>query len=140
MGAFEWLFLSGRILFSLIFITSGFSHFRQVDAMGQYADAKGLPAPRFMVIVSGAMLLLGGVSILLWTAVEVGSWLLITFLLVAAFTFHDYWALEDPQQRQAEQAQFMKNIALAGAALVFYALTQEPGIAAEGAFTLDFFS
>lgn len=136
MGAFEWQFLIGRILFSLIFIASGVSHFAQVDGMAQYAASKGVPAPRLMVMVSGAMILIGGLSILLWSGVEVGSWLLIAFLLAAAFTIHDFWRLEDPQQRQTQQAAFMKNLALAGAALIFYTLAQEPGIAAEGVFTI----
>jgi hypothetical protein len=30
---------------------------------------------------------------------------------------HDFWNVEDPQQRQNDMANFSKNIALAGAAL-----------------------
>lgn len=128
MGSFEWLFVIGRVLFSAIFLMSGLNHFMQLDEMSQYAGSKGLPAPKLATALSGVALLLGGLSILFWKQVVIGAWLLAGFLLVAAFTMHDFWAVDDPQQQQAEMAQFMKNVALAGAAIVFYAAQQHPGI------------
>ena len=128
MGPFEWLFLIGRILFAAIFILSGVNHFAQLDGMAQYAGSKGLPAPKLMVALSGLVILLGGLSILFWFYVKLGAWLLVAFLLVAAFTMHNFWAVEDPVQKQGEQAQFMKNLALAGAAIIFYAAAINPEI------------
>ena len=128
MGSFDWLFVIGRVLFSAIFLMSGLSHFMQLDEMSQYAGSKGLPAPKVAVVLSGVVILLGGLSILFWKQVVIGAWLLAGFLVLAAFTMHDFWAVEDPQQQQTEMAQFMKNIALAGAAIVFYAAQQNPGI------------
>lgn len=126
MGAFEVLFWIGRILFSAIFVFSGINHFLQVGPMSQYAASKGVPAPAAMVLLAGATILLGGLSVLFWVWVEIGTWLLVFFLLLAAFKMHDFWAVEDPQARQTEMAQFMKNVALAGAALVFYVVAQAP--------------
>lgn len=128
MGSFEWLFLIGRVLFAAIFIFSGLGHFMQLDEMAGYAESKGVPAPRAMVLLTGVVILAGGLSILFWTQVIVGSWLLVGFLLAAAFTIHDFWAVDDPQQAQTEQAQFFKNVALAGAAIILYAAAQQPGI------------
>ena len=124
MGAFAWLFLVGRILFSAIFLFSGLGHFMQLEEMSQYAGAKGVPAPRVMTLVTGVVLLLGGLSILFWTQVVIGSWLLAGFLLLAAVTIHNFWAVEDPEQAQVEMQQFMKNVALAGAAICFYVVAQ----------------
>lgn len=124
MAVFEWLFLAGRILFSAVFVFSGLGHFMQLDEMTEYAAQKGVPAPKLMIVVTGVVLLLGGLSILFWTQVIVGAWLLAGFLLLAAFTVHDFWAVEDPQQAQVEMQQFMKNVALAGAAIVFYVAVQ----------------
>ena len=124
MGAFDWLFLVGRILFSAVFIFSGLGHFLQLEEMSEYAGAKGVPAPKLMTVLSGVAILLGGLSILFWTQVIVGSWLLAGFLVVAAFTIHDFWAVDDPQQAQVEMQQFMKNLAMAGAAVVFYVTVQ----------------
>lgn len=131
MDAFEWLFLAGRILFSALFLLSGLTHFMQLDETSQYAGQKGVPAPRLMTIVTGIAILLGGLSILFWTQVIVGAWLVAGFLLLAAFTIHDFWAVEDPQQAQIEMQQFMKNVALAGAAIVFYVVAQTADRGAE---------
>ena len=128
MGPFEWLFLIGRILFAAIFILSGVNHFAQLNGMAQYAGSKGVPAPKLMVALSGIVILLGGLSILFWFWVKLGAWLLVAFLLVAAFTIHNFWAVEDPMQRQGEQAQFMKNLAMAGAAIILYAAAIHPEI------------
>ena len=128
MGPFEWLFLVGRILFAALFILSGVNHFAQLGGMAQYAQSKGLPAPKVMVLLSGLVLLLGGLSILFWFWVKVGAWLLVAFLLVAAFTMHNFWAMEDPVQKQGEMAQFMKNVALAGASVIFYVVAVGPQI------------
>ena len=123
MGVLFWI---GRILFAMIFLGSGLNHLARLEGMSQYAGSKGIPAPRFFTAVSGLMLLAGGISVLLWCLVGIGTWLLIAFLLPAAFFMHDFWALEDPQAKQTEQAHFMKNLALAGAALVFFALSRSP--------------
>lgn len=122
------LFWIGRILFSMIFIFSGLGHLMNSGGMSEYAASKGVPAPRAMVLLTGLVIILGGLSILLWTYVEVGAWLLVLFLLAAALKVHDFWAIDDPMQKQTEMAQFMKNLSLAGAAIAFYALAQEPSL------------
>jgi hypothetical protein len=40
--------------------------------------------------------------------------------------FHDFWSVEDPQQRQQEMTDFLKNVALVGAALVLLAVSGGP--------------
>lgn len=124
MDSLGWLFLIGRILFAAIFVFSGLGHFMQLDEMSQYAESKGVPAPKAMVAVSGIVILLGGLSIAFWTQVVIGAWLLAGFLVLAAVMMHDFWNVSDPQQTQTEQAQFFKNLALAGAAIVFYVVAQ----------------
>lgn len=127
------LYLLGRILFVMVFLGSGFGHFAQKEGMTQYAASKGVPAPGASVLLSGAMILAGGLSVLLGVWMEIGIWLLVLFLLGAAFTMHNYWAVEDPMQKQTEQAQFMKNLSMAGAGLMLYWMVQTHGY---GPFTL----
>lgn len=117
----------GRILFSLIFVFAGLGHFMQLEEMSQYAASKSVPLPKIMVAVTGLMLVAGGLSILFWKYVVVGSWLLIIFLGLAAIKMHNFWSIEDPMQRQNEMNQFMKNVALLGATLVFYLLAANNG-------------
>ena len=129
----DWLYLIGRLLFSLLFLMSGFGHLKNADGMGQYAASKGVPAPKAAVIVSGLMLLAGSLSVLLGVWMEIGTWLLVLFLLPTSFMMHDFWAVEDPMESQNQQAHFMKNLAMAGGALVLYWVVQTHGY---GPFTL----
>lgn len=129
----DWIYLIGRVLFSLIFLLSGMGHFTQLEGTSQYAASSGVPAPKLSVAVSGLMLLAGGLSVLLGLYMEIGTWLLVFFLLPAAFLVHAYWNVADPMERANQQAHFMKNLALAGAALVLYWGVQSQGY---GPFTL----
>ncbi len=128
MGPFGVLFLIGRILFATLFLLNGLNHLMQLAGMAQYAGSKGVPAPKAMVAATGVMILLGGLSILFWWWVPIGAWLLVVFLLVAAFMMHNFWAIEDPMESQNQMAHFMKNLALAGAAICFYALHMAPDL------------
>ena len=113
------LFLIGRILYGGFFLMSAFNHFTQAGAMAPYAGSKGVPSPTLSVYVSGLLLLIGGASILLGLYPLVGVAALVLFLIPTSLMMHNFWAIEDPQQQQAEMIQFMKNIALLGAALMF---------------------
>jgi uncharacterized membrane protein YphA (DoxX/SURF4 family) len=123
----DWLYLIGRFLFATVFIGSGIGHFAQANEMSQYAESKGVAAAKPMVMVTGLMILLGGFSILLGVYMEVGTWLLVSFLLPTSFLMHNFWGHMDPMQKQVEGAMFMKNIALAGAALIMYWVVQTHG-------------
>lgn len=129
----DFNYIAGRVLFSLIFIGSGFSHFTQLGSMTQYAESSGVPAPKASVVISGIMILAGGLSVLLGVYMEIGTWLLVFFLLAAAFMVHNFWTFDDPMEKQNQQAHFMKNLALAGAAAILYWTVQTHGY---GPFTL----
>lgn len=123
----DFLYLIGRILLGMIFVGSGINHFTSLDATAQYAAAKGVPSPKAASAVAGAMILLGGLSVIFGFYMEIGTWLLVLFLVPSAFMVHAYWKEADPGARQNEQAHFMKDLALAGAALVLYWVVQTYG-------------
>ncbi len=123
----DWLYLIGRVLFSLIFLLSGLGHLTQSDTLSQYAASKGVPAPRAATLLSGLMILAGGLSVVLGVYMEIGTWLIVFFLLPAAFKMHNYWTVADPMQKEVERAQFMKNLSMTGAAIVLYWLVQIHG-------------
>lgn len=122
-----WLYLIGRILYAMIFVGSGLGHFMQLGGMTQYAAAKKLPAPKAMVLLSGAVILAGGISVLVGVWMEIGTWLLFFFLVLSAFSMHNFWTIADPMQKMVEQAMFMKNLSMAGAALILYFVVQTFG-------------
>ena len=129
----DWNYLIGRILFSSIFLMSGLNHFTNMGGMKQYAAMKGAPAPGIMVPLTGLMLLAGGLSVLLGYYMEIGTWLLVLFLIPTAVIMHDFWKHADPMEKQNQQAHFMKNMVMAGGALILYWMVQTHGY---GPFTL----
>ena len=110
-------FLLGRILFGGYFLYNGINHFKQRQVLSQYAGAKKVPAPDVAVILSGALLLAGGGSLLLGVKPKYGALAIVAFLAAVSPTMHDFWRAEDPGQRMNDQAHFGKNMALLGAAL-----------------------
>jgi putative oxidoreductase len=115
----KYITLIGRILFSLIFISSGImGHLIGLSGTAAFAASQGLPMATFLVAASGIMEILGGLSILLGYKAKIGAWLIVIFLIPVTFTMHKFWAVTDPMQSQMQMAMFMKNIALIGAALM----------------------
>ena len=123
-GAAE-VFLLGRLLFGLVLAFTGLNHFLNADAMTGYAEAKGLPAPRFGVLFSGAVLVFGGLAIAAGALVAPAAAAIALFMLATMFAFHDFWAVPD-EQKQDEMTQFLKNSVIFGGALVFFALSSVP--------------
>ena len=112
----EILFILGRILFGGFFVLSGIRHFQHLDMMAGFTGSKGFPAPRLAVIVSGLMIIVGGLSILLGLRPVWGVALISAFLLPVTFVMHQYWKHTDPMMRINDQVNFLKNIALLGGA------------------------
>ena len=124
----EWLVLVGRLLFVLLFLGSGVGHFSQTQMMAGYAQSKGVPSARASVIGTGVMIVVGALMVLLGVWADLGALLLLVFLVPTAVVMHGFWNLTDPQSKQME---FLKDIALAGAALMlfaFFATTPELGL------------
>lgn len=119
-GGLAVLFLIGRILFAAIFILSGLNHFIKLGPTAQYAAAFKVPAAKFAVVITGLMILVGGLSILLGVAVRVGALLLVVFLIPTAVIMHRFWGLQDAMMAQNQMAHFFKNMVMAGGALLIY--------------------
>jgi len=111
-------FLIGRIIAGGFFLTSGINHLAKLSMMAGYAKSKGTPAPGLAVGSTGALLILGGASLLLGYHPTIGAMLLVICLLGFALGIHNYWAVQDPQAKQIEQVNFMKNMALLGLLLM----------------------
>ncbi|SFR42232.1 DoxX family protein [Halogeometricum limi] len=118
----ELAFLAGRLAFGLVVAFMGLNHLLNVDDMAGYGQAKGLPAARFMVVASGVTLVLGGLGVATGVFPTLAAGAVAAFLVVATPTFHDFWAVPE-DRKQAEMTDFLKNVTMLGAALVFLALS-----------------
>jgi uncharacterized membrane protein YphA (DoxX/SURF4 family) len=71
--------LAGRVIFGGYFLYSGIHHFTDREMLIGYARAKGVKYPKAAVLGTGAMLVLGGLSILSGKQ-KLGAGLVTTFL------------------------------------------------------------
>ena len=108
--------LLGRFLYTAIFLTGGLSHFSKQTIV--YAASQGVPLASLAVPFSGLLAVAGGLSILLGYHAKLGGWLIILFLLPVTFMMHKFWTLTNPAMAQMQTVMFMKNISMAGAALL----------------------
>ncbi len=114
----EAVWIVGRILFSALFIMSGFGHLRNYKDMVQYAQMMKAPAPNVTVPLTGVMIILGGLSVLFNFYTTIGAVLLLIFLVPTAFIMHRFWGVQDPGLAANQMAHFFKNLSLAGASLI----------------------
>lgn len=119
--------LIGRILFALVFVASGLSHLAKVEAMAGFAKFKKVPAAKLSVLVSGVLLIAGGLSIILGVYADLGALAIAVLLVLMALKMHDFWAVSDAQAKQTEMTNFMKNISMAGGALIMFAIGATEG-------------
>jgi len=118
----ETLLIVGRILFALIFVGAGIGHLAQSGASAGYAASRGVPNARLLVRVSGVLIAAGGLGVILGVWMDLAALGLSIYTVVAAFMVHHFWSDEEPT-RTAEMSMFMKNVSIAGAGLVMFALS-----------------
>lgn len=123
--------LVGRIMLATIFLMSAIGNkIPNFDSVAGYMASEGVPMPKFLLAGAIAFLILGGVSIVLGFKARIGATLLLVFLVLATYFFHDFWtqpadamwvlSLNGDVQRavqEVEMISFMKNLALMGAML-----------------------
>jgi len=121
----EILFVIGRILYGGFFIMNGLNHFRQYGMLKGYAASKGVPAPGSAVMVTGLLILFGGLGVVLGIYIQWAVLALALFLIPVSLKMHNFWSVSDPMMRMAEAVNFSKNTALLGASLILL-LIPEP--------------
>jgi len=119
--------LIGRILFFLLFAASAIGHLTQREMMSQYATQRGVPLAGVLVPLTGAQIMVGALMILLGIWPDLGAALLFVFLIPTALLMHAFWKLSDAAERQQDQVHFLKDVALAGAALMLFGFFQQFG-------------
>jgi uncharacterized membrane protein YphA (DoxX/SURF4 family) len=119
-----YILLLSRLILGFYFIFNAFNHFRNLNSLAGWVQSKNLPAPKLLVILSGFLLLVGGVTILLGIYVEIGVLALTLFFLPVTFLMHDFWRETDPQMKMMQMVNFMKNLSLWAAILALLFVPQ----------------
>lgn len=116
-------FVLGQVLFGGYFLFAGLSHFRNMSGMTAYASAKGIPVPKLAVVVTGVMLVVGGLGIIVNIYSAIALALIILFLLGVTFVMHNFWSMPDSDQKMVQKLFFARNIGLLGASLMLFVLS-----------------
>jgi putative oxidoreductase len=117
--------LLARVLIVGIFLMSALGNkIPQFNAVAGYMAAEGVPLPHVMLAGAICFLIAGSVSIVLGYRTSLGAGMLLTFLILATYFFHDFWNFTG-QERQLQMIQFLKNVSLMGTMLLL--MTHGPG-------------
>jgi len=119
--------LVGRFLLCVIFFSSAvmnkIPHYQDtLDVMNK----QHVPYPPVLLPGAIAFLLLGSASIIVGFKTRVGALLLLIFLGLTTYYFHNFWDYADkPEMMQQQMIQFLKNLSMGGAML--YLIGNGPG-------------
>ncbi len=115
----------GRVLLATIFLLSAVGHkIPDFHSVAAEMEAAGVPAAKIMLVGAIVFLIAGSLSVIAGYKTTIGAGLLLVFLLLATYFFHNFWVLEGKAQ-EAQMIQFMKNLALMGA--MIFLMANGPG-------------
>ena len=134
----------GRVLFALLFVISGASKLLDLAATAQMTAKIAIPAalapyasqlegvtgmamPQMLAIAAGALELICGICIALNFGARFFAIVLILFVAVATFYFHDFWNQTGAEARN-NMIHAMKNLSVIGALLIIAGLGRPPSV------------
>ena len=125
----------GRILFAVLFIYSGATKLFGVQATADFIAAKvaipalaapytsqletltGMPMPQLLALSVGGFEIIAGLMIALNFGARFFAILLIFFVMVATFYFHDFWNQSAPENAKT-LIDALKNLSIIGALFI----------------------
>ena len=117
-------FTVGHGLFGAILAFMAVDNLRNLEERIGYAEMNGAPMPGIAVPAISSSLFVGGIGIALWRAPVAAASAVAAFFVSVTPVMHDFWALDDPEEKQQQQIHFLKNAALLGATLAFLGIGQ----------------
>ena len=106
--------LFARIMIATIFLMSAVGNkIPKFDSVVGYMAAEGVPLPQLSLVGAIIFLIVGSLSVIAGFKIRIGAALLLVFLVLATYFFHDFWTFEG-QEQQMQMIQFMKNLSLMG--------------------------
>ncbi|XZE19530.1 DoxX family protein [Pirellulaceae bacterium SH449] len=118
--------LTGRIIIATIFLMSAVGNkIPNFSGVSQYMASEGVPMPSLMLVGGIAFLIAGSLSVITGYKTQIGAGLLLVFLILATYFFHDFWSFEG-EARQQQMIQFMKNLSLMGT--MVFLMANGPGL------------
>jgi putative oxidoreductase len=114
------IFLLGRLLLGGIFVFSGYGKILGLAAFAATLEKRGVPYASVLAAVGACVEFFGGLAVVLGIEVRYAAVLMGGFVIVATLISHRFWELEGAA-RQAQQVQFLKNVAIIGGFVLLHA-------------------
>ncbi|HLS61823.1 MAG TPA: DoxX family protein [Ruania sp.] len=115
------LHIVGRIGLAVPFVVLGYVTAAAPGDRVRAAERLGLPQPELIVRANGAAMVTGGTALALGIVPRAAATGLVASLLPTTVAGHPFWETADPAVRDARKIQFLKNVGLIGALLVYLA-------------------
>ena len=115
----------GRILLSLLFITSGIRKISGFDGTVGYIASKGIPLPQVAAAGTIFVEVVVGIALLIGFKARLSALIIAAFTIVASVIFHNYWAVP-AEQVMMQQINFYKNLSIVGGLLFVAAFGAGP--------------
>lgn len=114
-----------RLVYGGVLAFMAIDGLRNAEGRIQYAKAKNVPLPAASNYLAHGLLLAGGVGIMLWRSPKLAASAIIAFFAGVTPMMHDFWNVDDPEEKQQQMTQFLKNTALVGTALAFLGIAKK---------------
>tara|TARA_A200000159_G_scaffold107439_1_gene100234 strand:+ start:163 stop:615 length:453 start_codon:yes stop_codon:yes gene_type:complete len=121
----EWLkkldnlfFITGRSLLGLYFIGPGLSKVFDFASTLALMRMKGVPFSLFLLPLTIAIQLLGGIFLILGKNLRLTAFMLFGLTIFINIFIHNFWALNGDPSQAHEIQNFVKNLAIAAGLLV----------------------
>ena len=121
----EWLkkldnlfFITGRSLLGLYFIGPGLSKVFDFASTLALMRMKGVPFSLFLLPLTIAIQLLGGIFLILGKNLRLTAFMLFGLTIFINIFIHNVWALNSDPSQAHEMQNFVKNLAIAAGLLV----------------------
>lgn len=117
--------LVGRALLAFLFLQSGWLKMFEFGKTAATMAAKGVPMAEAALVVTIAILLGGGLMLLLGWHARWAALVLFVWMAPITLIYHAFWAVE-PAQFSNQANHFLKNLALTGALLMIVGMGSGP--------------
>jgi putative oxidoreductase len=121
------LALAGRLLIVAIFALSAVgSDIPEFDKTVGVMKLHKVPFPEWLLPIAIVFLIVGSISVFVGFKARFGALLLLIFLGLASYFFHNFWDITDQEIQKMQMIEFMKNLSLMGTMLFIIAVGAGP--------------
>lgn len=118
--------LLGRAILAWFFLSEAWWRLNDWQTTVTLMRMKDVPGAAPLLALAIAVMVLGGVSLLLGYHTRPGALLLFGFTVIVSALIHDYWTIANTVERNADYDIFIRNMGIAGGLLFLVGMGPGP--------------